>query len=100
MNLQIAYRYVDYFRLYFVILYAEVFIMIMHNSKNLSRSLASLRALLAFLPFFLLVGYSKYLSLYTFYPYSSVIERSINREREWKYGHTNKVTPSADVNEY
>ena len=100
MNLQIAYRYVDYFRPFFNIFYAETFIMIVLHSRKLSRSLASLRAIVVFLPFSLLVGYSIYLSHTPFYPYSSVIERSIDREREWKYGHSNKVTPSADVNEF
>lgn len=68
--------------------------------NDIVKSAICLCLLLRLCHFFLLVGYSKYLSLYTFYPDSSVMERSINRECEWKYGHTNKVTPSADVNEY
>ena len=100
MSMQIAYRYVDYFRIFFIIFYAETFIMIIHDSKILSRSLATIRALIVFLPFILLVGYSMYLSAYTFYPYSSVIDRRIIRQREWKYEQTDKITPYADIDEY
>lgn len=100
MKMQIAYRFVDYFRIHFVLIMAESFVVIAQKYKMLDRSLAYFRAIVLFMPFFMLIGYMRYLYIYTIHPYSSVIERSIDHDREVKYMHTYKVTPPADVNEY
>jgi hypothetical protein len=96
MNMQIAYRYVDYFCLHFVIIYAEVFVLIAQKTKRFDWKLACVRAVFFFLPYFMTVGYVRYSRLYTIYPYSSVIERSIDKERESKYENR----PPANINEY
>ena len=98
MNMQIAYRYVDYFRIFFYIFYAETFMMLVMHVKRLKLSVAIVRAVVIFIPFFILVGYYKYTRLDTFYPYSSVIERSIDHQREQRFARGNR--PSANFNEY
>lgn len=98
MNMQITYRYVDYFRMFFYIIYAEAFMMLVLRVKRLKLSLAVTRAIVIFFPFFLLVGYYKYLRLDTFYPYSSVIEKSIDHKREQRFARGER--PSANYNEY
>lgn len=101
MHIQIAYRFVDYFRVIFVIFFAETFITILKQSHyKLSLSLATFRVFLIFIPFFLLVTYLKILRLYTIYPYTSVIERRIDHNRELKYSTYDKLTPPPNVNEY
>ena len=98
MNMQIAYRYVDYFCMHFVILYAEVFVLIAQKTRSVDWKLACLRAIFFFLPYLIMIGYIRYLRLYTIYPYSSVIERSIDHEREHKYMEADR--PRAKDNEY
>ena len=100
MNIEIAYRYVSYFSIHIVLFYSYLFVNVAKNIKKYSRGLAYMRAIVIFIPLFFLNGYMKYLRAYTFLPYSSVIEREIDRERERKYAETEKFTPSANINEY
>lgn len=100
LNFEIAYRYANYFGVINVIFYSEFFIKIIHRAKNVDLRVACLRAIICFFPFFFLVGLAKYVRLPTFYPYSSVIERKIDRNRELRYMKGDKFTPPANVNEY
>lgn len=100
LNFEIAYRYASYFMVHFLIFYSEFFMGIIHRAKRVDKSVACVKALISFFPFFFLVGLAKYVRLDTFYPYSSVIERKIDRKREMRYQHTNKITPAANINEY
>lgn len=97
-NLQIAYRFVDYFRIIFVLFYAEFFVLLVKNVSRIDRHLAISRALLFFFPFFLLVGYARSFTFISIYPYSSVIELKINNAREARYLESG--LPSANENEY
>lgn len=100
LNFEIAYRYANYFGVINVIFYSEFFIKIIHRAKKVDLRVACLRAIIYFFPFFFLVGLAKYVRLPTFYPYSSVIERKIDRNRESRYMKGDKFTPPANVNEY
>ncbi len=100
LNFEIAYRYASYFMVHFLIFYSEFFMGIVRRAKRVDKSVASLKAVICFFPFFFLVGFAKYVQLDTFYPYSSVIERKIDRKREMRYKHANKVRPVANKNEY
>lgn len=100
LNFEIAYRYANYFGVINVIFYSEFFIRIINRAKNVDLRIACLRALICFFPFFFLVGLAKYVRLPTFYPYSSVIERKIDPNRELRYMKGDKFTPPANVNEY
>lgn len=97
MNMEIAYRFVTYYGLHFTLLFAECFILII-KTGFFSRGVACLRALVCFFPFFFFVGYSTYIESYTFIPYSSVIDRDVNTERESKYVRNER--PRANENEY
>ena len=98
MNMQIAYRFVDYFRMFFCIFFAETFLMLIKHGKKLDFSARMARAIIIFIPFLLLIGYYRYKRLNLIYPYSSVIERSIDHKRE--IGFSNGDRPSANFNEY
>lgn len=98
MNMQIAYRFVDYFRMFFCIFFAETFVMLVTHAIRLKFSVAITRAIIIFIPFFLLVGYYRYTRISLIYPYSSVIERSVNQEREIRFFYGDR--PSANYNEY
>lgn len=100
INFEIAYRYSIYFSIHFFLYYSEFFVSIIQRAKNVDFKIACLRAVIIFSPFFLLSGYSKYLRLYAIYPYSSVIERRIDRNREAKYQSFDRSRPPADRDEY
>ena len=100
INFEIAYRYANYFGVHFFLFYSELMVSIIHRAKHVDKAVACFRGFLYFLPFFLLTGFAKYVRLHTFYPYSSVIERRIDHNREAKYMNGNKITPPADYNEY
>lgn len=98
INFEIAYRFVDHFGLFFILFYSEAFMGIIHKAKSVDVKVACIRAIVFFLPFFTLVGISRYSRLDTFYPYSSVIDKKIDSKREIRYLKGDR--PPADFNEY
>ena len=98
INLQIAYRYVDYFRAYFCIFFAETFIQLIMSANRFTLSVKISRAIIVFLAFFLLTGYYRYKRFFLIYPYSSVLERSTDHERELFFSIGDR--PTANFNEY
>lgn len=98
INFQIAYRYVDYFRIYFLIFMSETFVIWVLNSKKLNKSVAFVRTLVFFIPFFFLCNFFFITHYECIIPYSSVIEKSINERRELFYNSTNRS--KADINKY
>jgi hypothetical protein len=76
----IAYRYVDYFRVYFALFFAETFVCMIKNNHHLKLSLNCARSYLFFLPL-LFIPISRFFD-YRYNPYSSVIEKSVVEERE------------------
>ncbi len=100
MNMQIAYRFVDYYRIYFVILFSELFINLIKHKSVLSKRLSLVRALVVFVPLFFMIGFSNYLRKVEYFPYTSVIDRTINKERELNYHRRLNPRPDANLNEY
>lgn len=105
MNLEIAYRYVDFFKIYFVLFISESFILLAKGLRTDSKILALLRSYIIFVPFFLVVFVYNYMltenySLrYT--PYSTIIDREVSREREMMYqSQTSRFYPLPSDNEY
>lgn len=83
LNLYIAYRFVDYFKTYFILFFSELLLsLIKQRGCRLSRGVVFVRAFIIFIPFFFMVGFSRYRQMKRFYPYSSVIERKIDKTRE------------------
>lgn len=88
MNLEIAYRYVDYFKIYFALIFAEVFV-ILSQDFRFSRGPAYARSFLLFIPLlFVLVIHPYFFESgqgFRYIPYSSVIDRKVVKEREQRY---------------
>ena len=107
MNLEIAYRYVDYFKLYFVLFFAEVFMKMIEGIRRKGLRRAILNSFIIFIPFFMVffvynyVLSREYSLRYT--PYCSVLDRHISVKREAMYQDLNakrSFFPGPDVNEY
>lgn len=101
MNFEIAYRYIAYYQIYNILIYAEVFNNIVRNI-HFSKGLAFFRAVVVFLPFLALSLYPRFkYKYYRYYPYSSVIEKSISKEREKHYNQDpTKIYRHANFDEY
>lgn len=88
-NFEIAYRYVDCFKIYFVILYSEFFVILIKDSRKIDKLLSYVRSTAILFPiiFFHLI-YTYIISdsmWYRYYPYNSIFERNINREQQLEY---------------
>ena len=100
----VFYRFVHFYAIYFVLFFTYLFIELIKGSKGITTSLAVMRTCVLFIPFFLLAvrnirspfvsnadaGLSsksaqQYYNYQKYYPYSSVIERSLDEEREKLY---------------
>ena len=84
-NLQIFFRYVDYFRIYFVLFYAELFIVFAKNVLKMPQLTAHIAALILFIPYLFLSMYLKTSTFEQYSPYSSVIEKDRCEKRELFY---------------
>lgn len=79
----IAYRYVHYYIIYFIFLYAETFISMIKRSEHMSIGLAYIKCVILFLP--LMINSLHFFNDSRYYPYSSVITKSVNKERENRF---------------
>ena len=94
MNLQIAYRFVDYFRIYFILFFSELFLSLLKRKCCLSRGVVLARAFIIFIPLFFMFGIEKYARRVQYFPYSSVIERKIDKNREQRFMLTQDRIPA------
>ena len=101
IGFQLFYRYVHFYNIYMVIFISYCVIDVIKNSKNLSFSLSLFRCLVVLLPFLFLLIYGGYRTKYIrYYPYSSVIERKIDRQRELVYSESPIHSSFKNYNEY
>ena len=96
-NIYIFYRFVQFFGLYFVLFFAQLFVEVC-KSRKFSKSVSYVRAFLLFSPllFAILIRYR--VSYVKYIPYASVIEKSISKEREKIL--VNRENGAARLNEY
>ena len=98
MSLQIAYRFVDYYRIYFIMFCADSFVFFTKDHDYLSKGLAYCRAWIIIFPFVFLISYPNLtFKRIRYVPYSSVIERKVDKDREALYAEDR---PSAHKDEY
>ena len=80
----IAYRYVDYFRIYFALFYAETCVEMVVRKKYLMRNVAFLTVIVLFSPVMLSLIYFTAIKDPR-YIYSSVLNKTINKEKENRF---------------
>lgn len=106
LNVEIAYRYVDYFKIYFVLFFAEVFMKMIEGNRLKGMRRAVLNSCIIFIPFilvFFLYNYVLSENSLRYTPYSSVIERTISTKREAMYQDLtagSSFFPGPNVEEY
>lgn len=84
-NIHISYRYVYIYLFYFIIFMVHFFIEFAKKSLWLTKSIAYVRSFVFFLPFVASTAFFYSMMDVSFNPYSSVIERSIDKGRENYY---------------
>lgn len=98
-NINIMYRYIYVFTPYYIIFIIHYFIEFSKNSMMLTKSLAFVRTFITILPLLASLVFIMPLTYVDFYPYSSVIERSIDEARE-KYYASFVAHYNLNMNEY
>lgn len=84
-NINLMYRYIYVFTPYYIIFVIQYFIEFSKNSLLLKKSLAYVRTFAIILPLLVSLAYIYPLTNVDFYPYSSIFERSIDKDRENYY---------------
>lgn len=101
MNVYISYRFALYYTIYFIMLLSETFVEFASFGWNPKyRKKVFLKSLLIVLPFLILLGYRSYQRAWAYNPYSSVIERNIDKTREQNRLELHPYGPRANRNEY
>ena len=87
-----ANRFVDYYRVYFALFYAEFFIYLIKDKKSVNRKF---KAYAVFTPLFLLLlfGVIKGES-WRYFPYSTIIEKTVVLQREKKRDGASPANPN------
>ena len=104
-NFEIAYRFVDAFKIYFVLFYSELFVKLIVDKKSIDKAVAYIRSLIILFPIISLFLFYTYLfdkgKGYRYIPYNSVFERNINRQQQLKYNKVQSTKyPHININEY
>ena len=86
----------NYYSIYFVIFLSEAFGTWTLQSDKLTKLLAYVRTFVFFVPFFFLYNYFFVIHLECIYPYSSVIDRTVNDQREAFYNSSDRSKANID----
>lgn len=98
-SINIMYRYIYIYTPYYIIYIVHFFMEFSKNSLLLQKSLAYVRTFMVILPLLVSLAYLFPLTYVDFYPYSSVIEKSTDKEREKFYAGL-VLHYNLDKNEY
>lgn len=103
-NLNIAYRFVDVYKIYFVFFFSELFVKLIVNAKKLDKAVAYTRSFAILFPiifFYLIYQYEDQQKGHRYIPYNSIFERRVNKDQQKKYNKVNSTNyPYIKRNEY
>ena len=100
MNIQIMYRFVHFYYIYVVFYFSHFFVSIAKRSMIRYGSSNVLKAYLIILPLLICISYSYKRKYFRYYPYTSIIERKIDRKRETSRAMTHPWEPVARRSQY
>lgn len=98
-NAFLVYRFVNYYYVYFLLFISHLFIYFSKSKDFCVDRVKIVKAMLFFLPFFFYTVKNYLLYYKTYYPYSSVIDKEIDRDRERILQYTYD-RDSYNLNEY
>lgn len=95
-NFEIAYRYMDHFKIYFVLFYSNLFVKLFVNAIRIDKFVAYVRSWAILCPiifFYLIYTYvlDRTKKNIRYIPYNSVFERNVNKEQQLKYNKTHST---------
>lgn len=106
--ISIFYRYTHFYTIYFIIFFSQFFVDYIKNNLKRQGSLVYFRAFIISIPFMFYI-YQTYFPVVDntgirnyarYYPYSSIIDRNINEEREKLFSHYSTKSIWPNKNEY
>ena len=86
-NVELFYRFVHFYAIIFIIYFSNLAITIVKCNKKKMGLASIVLSLVVFIPLFVAIGRQKADIWSRYYPYSSVFERSIDRQRELDYSY-------------
>ena len=87
-NIFIFYRFYQFFFIYVCLFLSQLFVDTA-KCRKFQRSFSYIRVLILFLPLFLIMTWKYKRSYMRYYPYATVIEKNIDKEREKLYNNMN-----------
>lgn len=100
INVQIMYRFAQFYYIYVIFYFSNVFVSIARNNKLRYDGSGLLKAVLLFFPLLFCISYSYKRKYFRYYPYTSIIERKIDRKREHSREQNHPWEPIANRNQY
>lgn len=98
INVELFYRYVQYFSFYFIILFSYITQYVVDGNRLLSRGLLFAKVVVLFLPLFLCIHANRFFQLPRYVPYYSILEMKVDKAREKYFARDGK--PAANKKEY
>ena len=98
-NVGMLHRFSSAYEVYFILFYVQFFMDMSRNRKFMTDAVSLVRTFVVFSPFLLLSIYSSVLHE-RYSPYSTIIEREIDREREINYMITRGTDEVPAIDEY
>lgn len=95
-SVNLFYRYVHFYAPIFIIYFAHYFISLINSNKKKLGNVACVIAFAVFLPLLVAIARQKVDIWSRYYPYSSVFERSVDRQRELDYSFDMRVRAKDD----
>ena len=100
INIDIFYRYVQFYIVYFIIYITQFFVGILKSNKRIDTFTSFLLTTFVFSPFFFCLVYQYPRKYFRYYPYYSVIERKIDKKREHKLQENRPWRDLSRIDEY
>lgn len=96
-SIELAYRYVHFYAIYLILYMSQLFVDVVKNNKHL-HGVAYMKTFVLLVPFLVVVARVQKDLYVRYYPYSSIIEKSVDRDREKDFRE--QLRPSPNINEY
>lgn len=96
-SIELAYRYVHFYAIYLILYMSQLFVDVVKNNKHL-HGVAYMKTFVLLVPFLVVVARVQKDLYVRYYPYSSIIEKSVDRDREKDFRE--QLRPRPNINEY
>lgn len=99
-NIGMLHRFTYLYSVYFIVFYVQVFMDMYKRKRLLTKSVSLVRSFIIFSPFLFVTIYSAVKGSLSYYPYYTIIEKKVDKEREKHYLESRPYLRKLSDNEY